>query len=134
MIKNYLKTTIRNLLRYKGFSSINIASLTIGVIACLIIGLFVWDERQYDSSIPGGENIYRIYDERKQNDAITHVAVVPPAYATFLKQNYPEVDVTARMLMSGDKYLMEVGEKRAYQDKGWFVDSSFLRIFSLILQ
>ena len=44
MIKNYLKTALRNLLRYKGFTVINIASLTIGITACLIIGLFVWDE------------------------------------------------------------------------------------------
>lgn len=55
MFKNYLKTAIRNLLRYKGFAVINIASLTIGIIGCLAIGLFVWDEWQYDKNIPGGE-------------------------------------------------------------------------------
>ena len=36
MIKNYLKTTVRNLLRYKGFALINILSLTIGIIGCLV--------------------------------------------------------------------------------------------------
>ena len=38
MIKNYLKTAFRNLLRYKGFALINIASLTIGMIGCFVIG------------------------------------------------------------------------------------------------
>ena len=52
MFKNYLKIALRNLLRYKGFTTINIASLTIGIIACLVIGLFVWDEIQYDKNIP----------------------------------------------------------------------------------
>src|SRR5215213_5898220 len=99
MFKNYLKTALRNLLRYKGFAIINIASLTIGIIGCLVIALFVWDEKQYDKNIPGGENIYRIYNERKNNDAITYAACVPPVFASFLKQQYPEVDATARILM-----------------------------------
>src|SRR6266496_4674392 len=131
MLKNYLKTAFRNLLRYKGFALINIASLTIGIIGCLVIGLFVWDEWQYDRNIPGGENVYRIYEQRKDNNAITYAAISPPAFATFLKQQYPEVDTTLRILMSGDKFLMEVGDKRAYEEKGWFVESSFFKMFPL---
>src|SRR5215204_3050732 len=133
MFKNYLKTAIRNLLRYKGFAIINISSLTIGIIGCLIIGLFVWDEWQYDKGIPDGENVYRIYDQHKNNDAITYGAPVAPAYASFLKRTYPEVDTTVRILMSRDKFLMELGEKRNYEDKGWFVESSFFRVFPLKL-
>jgi putative ABC transport system permease protein len=131
MFKNYLKTAFRNLLRYKGFALINIASLTIGIIGCMVIGLFVWDELQYDKSIPGGENVYRIYEERTDNNTITRAAVVPPAFATFLKQQYPEVDNTLRILMTGDKYLIEVGEKSAYEEKGFFTEASFFNIFSL---
>ena len=117
MFKNYLKTAFRNLLRYKGFSLINIASLTIGIVGCLVIGLFVWDELQYDKSIKDGENIYRIYEERNDNNSITYAACVPPAFASFVKQQYPEVETTARILMSGDKFLMEAGEKRIYEEK-----------------
>jgi len=131
MLKNYFKTAIRNLLRYKGFTFINILSLTIGIIGCLIIGLFVWDEQQYDKHIPGASNIYRVYDERKTNEATTYGATVAPMYATFLKSQYPEVDASARILMVGDKYLMEVGEKSGYEEKGRFVDSNFFQIFPL---
>src|SRR5688572_5797973 len=102
MFKNYLKTAIRNLLRYKGFTMINMASLTIGIMGCLLIGLFVWDEWQYDRDIPGAENVYRIYEQRSDHNNITYGAVVPPAYAGFL-QKYPEVDTSLRILMSGDK-------------------------------
>src|SRR5215204_3535100 len=131
MFKNYLKTAIRNLLRYKGFAIINISSLTIGIVGCLVIGLFVWDEWQYDKGIPGGGNVYRIYEQRKNNDAITYGAPVVPAYASFLQRTYPEVDTTTRILMTLDKFLMEVGEKRNYEDKGWFVESSFFDVFPL---
>jgi len=133
MIKNYLKTALRNLLRYQGFTVINIASLAIGITACLIIGLFVWDESQYDKNIPGGENIYRIYNQRNDNNNITYAACVAPAYATFLQKQYPEIDTTARIMMARDKFLVEVGDKKAYEEKGWLVDASFLRLFSLKL-
>jgi putative ABC transport system permease protein len=131
MIKNYLKTAIRNLLRYKGFSLINILSLVVGITGCLVIGSFVWDELQYDKFLKGGENIYRIYDERKDNNNTTYAACTPPAFATFLKQQYPEVETTMRILMTGDKFLLEAGDKRAYEEKGWFVEPSFFQIFPL---
>ncbi|HEV8505168.1 MAG TPA: ABC transporter permease [Chitinophagaceae bacterium] len=133
MIKNYLKTAFRNLLRYKGFALINIASLTIGMIGCFVIGLFVWDEWEYDKNIPGGSTIYRIYDQRNNNGNVTFQATTPPAFATFLKQQYPEVDTTLRILMADDKFLMESGDKKSYEDKGWFVESSFFKIFPLKL-
>src|SRR5215207_9525670 len=125
MFRNYLKTAIRNLWRYKGFALINILSLTIGIIGCLVIALFVWDEKQFDKFVPGGENIYRIYEQRNDNNVISYAAVVPPAFATFLKQQYPEVSTTARILMSGDKFLLENGDRKGYEEKGWIVDSTF---------
>lgn len=131
MFKNYLKTAIRNLWRYKGFASINILSLTIGIVGCLVIALFVWDEKRYDKFVPGGENVYRIYEERNSENAITYGATVPPAYATFLTHEYPEVAATARMMMRSDKYLMENGDKKGYEEKGWLVDSTFFKIFPI---
>jgi putative ABC transport system permease protein len=131
MFKNYLKTAFRNLRRYKGFSLINILSLAIGITGCLVIALFVWDEKKFDKSIEGGENIYRIYEEHNNSNVITYGASVPPAYATFLKRQYPEVDTTLRILMSGDKFLMEAAGKKGYEEKGWFVESSFFQVFPI---
>ena len=133
MLKNYFKTALRNLLRYKGFALINIASLTIGMVGCFVIGLFVWDEWQYDKNIPGGENVYRIYDQRNDNGNTTYMAPTPPAFASFLGQHYPEVDTTVRILMAEDRFLMEGGDRKSYEDKGLFVESSFFKIFPLKL-
>lgn len=133
MFKNYLKTALRTLFRYKGFALINIASLTIGIIGCLAIGLFVWDEWQYDKNIPGSESVYRIFNERKDHNNTLYQAPVPPAFATFLETQYPEVDTATRIMMTGDKFLMEAGDKKEYEDKGWFVESSFFKVFPLQL-
>lgn len=131
MFRNYLKTALRNLWRYKGFSLINIASLTIGIVGCLVIGVFVWDELKYDKWVPDGKNIYRLYEDRLDNGSSSLAAVTAPAYATFLQRNYPEVDTTLRILMSSDKFLLEVGEKKAYENKGWFAEPSFFAFFPI---
>lgn len=129
MFRNYLKTAWRNLSRHKGFTLINMLGLMIGLTGCLVIALFVWDEKQYDKDVPGGENVYRIYDQHNNNGIITYGAPVAPAYAPFLKNQYPEVDTTVRILMTGDKFLVEAGEKNGYEEKGWFVEPSFFSIF-----
>lgn len=132
MFKNYLKTAIRNLLRYKGFAFINILSLTIGIVGCLVIALFVWDEKQYDKWIPDGGNIYRVHELRNDNNVISNAAISPPMFAAYLKQNYPEVLSAARIMMTlNDKFLMENGDKKNYEDKGLMVDSTFFEIFPL---
>jgi putative ABC transport system permease protein len=59
------------------------------------------------------------------------MAPTPPAFASFLEQHYPEVGTTLRILMGGDKFLMEAGDKKGYEAKGWFVESSFFKIFPL---
>lgn len=129
MFRNYLKTAWRNLTRHKGFTMINLFGLTIGLTGCLVIGLFVWDELQFDKAVPQSETVYRVYEERTSDEGTTYNAPVPPAFATFLKNTYPEVDATLRILMTGDKFLMEKGEKSAFEEKGWFVESSFFKVF-----
>ena len=131
MFKNYLKTAIRNLLRSKGFTLINIASLAIGITGCLVIALFVIDELKFDRSIRGGENVYRIYTERSDNNVSTKAAVVAPAIASYLDQQYPEVDTTLRILMVSDKFLFEANQKSNYENKGWYTEASFFKLFPL---
>ena len=131
MFRNYLKVAIRNIGRYKGFSIINILGLAIGLTGCLLIGLFVWDENQYDKFVKDGDNIYRIILDRTNNTGTSPSANTPPVAATYLKQNYPEVEQVVRLMMWDGKMLMEVGEKREYQDKGIFTDSTFFSIFPL---
>ncbi len=60
MFKNYLKTAIRNLKRYKGYSFINLMGLAIGISCCIIILIYVQDEFSYDRYTEDYEQIYRI--------------------------------------------------------------------------
>ena len=133
MWKNYFKVALRNLYRYKGFSLINILGLAIGITGCLLIGLFVWDEWQYDKFVKEGDAVYRIYAKRTNENGTTFTANTPPAFATYLQQNYPEVAQTTRLMMWSGRMLLEVGENQGYEDKGLIADSTFFRIFPLQL-
>jgi len=132
MIRNFFKIAFRNISRHKGFSFINIAGLTLGLTACILIGLFVWDENQYDKFLPGGDQVYRIYDEYTNHDGTQTLAVSSPMLATTLKQDFPEVEQTARVMMQAEyKALFEAGNKKLYEQTGYFVDSTFFEVFPL---
>src|SRR6185503_9853291 len=105
MIKNYFKTALRALLRYKGFTLINTLGLSIAVTGCLVIGLFVRDEQQYDKFIKDGENIYRFYSKGNNATSSSSTASLPPMFATHIQQ-YPEVETTVRILMTPGRSLI----------------------------
>ncbi len=131
MWKNYFKIAFRNLYRYKGFTLINILGLAIGLTGCLLIGLFVWDENQYDEFVKDGNNIYRMYLKETAENSNRTLANTPPAFATYLKEIYPEVEQTSRLFLWSGKMLMEVGEERAYENKGFIADPNFFNLFPL---
>ena len=132
MIKNHFKIAWRNMLRHKGFSFLNIAGLALGFTACFLIALFIWDEYQFDKFLPNGDRVYRVYNQHTNNEGTEDLAVTYPMIATTLKQEFPEVEQTARILMLPDtKNLYEVGEKKIYLDRGSFVDSTFFQVIPL---
>ena len=67
MIKNYLKIALRNLWKYKSFSTINIAGLAIGMAACLLILQYVSFELSFDQFHNDVKDIYRVANDRFQN-------------------------------------------------------------------
>ena len=132
MLKNFFIVAFRNISRHKGFSFINILGLSFGLTACILIGLFVWDENQYDKFLPEANQVYRIFTEYTNNEGSQKMAVTPPVFATTLQRDFPEVEKTARvMMMASHKTLFEAGKNRLYEENGFFVDSTFFDVFPL---
>ena len=67
MFKNYFKTAWRNLIKNKVFSLINIAGLSIGMAACLLILQYVSFELSFDQFNNNAADIYRVVNDRYQN-------------------------------------------------------------------
>src|SRR5689334_10065588 len=133
MLANFLKTTFRNFVHHKSFSIINVLGLALGLTACLLIGLFVRDEEQFDRFIPGADRIYRVY-QQPDNDATAVMGLTPPAFATALKENYPEVEKVLRVMRLNSKELFETGNKKIYEEGGFIADSNFFELFPLPLK
>lgn len=72
MLQNYLKIALRNLLRNKVYSFINIFGLAIGVSACLVIFLLVSFELSFDNFHPNRDRIYRITSGFKNPDGSSY--------------------------------------------------------------
>ena len=60
MFRNYLLSALRNAVRQKLYTFINLAGLAIGLACAIFIGLFVWDELSYDRWIPQSRDLYRV--------------------------------------------------------------------------
>jgi len=60
MFKNFLKISIRNLLKHKSFALINILGLALGMMCCIIITKFVISEVGYDTYHENGDRLYRV--------------------------------------------------------------------------
>lgn len=129
MIKNYLKSAWRSFMKYKTFSAINIFSLTIGMAACMVIFLFVKDERSFDAFHEKKDKIYRLCEVQSfpgtntQNVALT-MGGMGPTMAT----EFPEIESFTRFWNWGDQ-LLELGEKKITIERVAGVDSSFFEIF-----
>jgi putative ABC transport system permease protein len=132
MFQSFFKTAFRYMALHKGFSFINIAGLTLGLTACILIGLFVQDEYLYDKFIPGGDRIYRIYDHFTSNEETADLAVGSPMITPTLLSASPEVESAARVMMLPKiKRLFEIGKIKSYEQSGYFVDSSFFKVFEI---
>lgn len=134
MIKNYLKIALRNLLRYKIFSFINIFGLAVGLACVVLILLWIVDEISYDRFHTRAKDIYRVVEMQKQGEEPFPVAVTPAPLAPELKSRYPEVQ-SATHMMAGWGLKVEAEDQVFYDQPVLLTDTDFFRIFDFrILQ
>src|SRR3979409_260515 len=119
MIKNYFKTALRNLLKNKTFSAINIIGLAIGMAVCIIIMLFVFYEESFDNF--HSKNIYRLNEVQKFEGMVAtqKVALSMFPMGPTLKNEFPEIKNFTRIHWT-DKVQMTYRDKRIYLPSVFF--------------
>ena len=131
MLRNYLKIALRTLWKNKVYSFINIGGLAVGLVGCLAIGLYVWDEYQHDRAVPQFENVYRLTERQKQADGIYEVAVTPGPLAPVIQRDFAEVHQTVRV---GQWFGQIQHQQKSLEAKKMrFVDASFFQFFGFKL-
>ena len=102
MFKSYFKLALRNIIRQKGFSFINIAGLTIGMACCMIILLFIQYEFSYENMHPDLDNIYRVLTiDKAMGTNSQRVGITIPALGPSIPEAFDEVEDFMRVTNQG---------------------------------
>ena len=138
MLRHFLQIAWRNLLKRKFYSLINVAGLAIGMACCVLIALYVMQEKSYDRYHTKHERIYRVLQTFRSVQK--GEALPPPQAADFqvwgnapvgeaLQQDFPQIERVVRF-MSPSSFLLEHKARRIQQDNILFMDSTAFDVFS----
>src|SRR6202008_102265 len=128
---SYLQIALRNLAKYKAFSTINIAGMAVSLASCLLISLFVYDEMSFDRYQPKGDRTYRVYNIITVENNDRRMAMVPYPYASHMKKDFAEVESTARIMDLYGEALFEVGDKKLMEGKGIFAETTIFDMLAI---
>ncbi|BAU54395.1 ABC transporter permease [Mucilaginibacter gotjawali] len=130
MIKNYIKTTLRSLLKNRSYSFLNIAGLAIGIACASLIFLWVQDEITYNHNYPKRDVLYKVYENQTYNGKISTFFGTPGPMWKAMKAEIPGIENAARMTGDGDNALFALGEK-AITEKGNWADPEIFQMLQL---
>ena len=130
MIKNYFKIAFRNLRKNKLYSIINVFGLTIGLAACLLIGVYINHELSYDRFNENANRIVRAtmeYGKEDVNTTATTGTKVGPQF----KRMFPQIEEYVRTFISHN--VVKSGDKMFDEPRILYADKAFFKIFSFHL-
>ncbi|MES2107390.1 MAG: ABC transporter permease [Bacteroidota bacterium] len=130
MIKNYIKTAFRGLMKNKGFTFINVFGLALGLATCLLIVFYVFDELSFDNYNEKADRVYRINNNIKFGGNENSYAVSPAPTAAAMKADFPEIEEVARFRNNGGNQVKK-GKQNIVEDRMIYADNSIFKIFTL---
>ncbi|WP_447766654.1 ABC transporter permease [Sphingobacterium faecium] len=131
MIRNNFKIAWRNLLKSKGYATINIIGLAIGMAAVLMIAIWIQNQSQFDNFYSNKDNLYRVWNKYEDVGQIGMSNITSGPASVTLKAEYPEVEHAARVYWNVDRLLSF--DENKIKSKGTEVDPSFMEMFDFKL-
>ncbi len=131
MLHNYLKIAFRSLWRNKVLAGINIFGLSVGIAACLLILVFVWDELSFDRFHRKGDRIARVTMEASMNGEEIKVALTGTKVAPAFSLDFPEVESAVRVYNAPK--VVQYHHKLFEEERFLYADSTFFQVFSFEL-
>lgn len=132
MIRNYFLVAMRNILKQKFYSLINILGLTAGITATLLILLYLNDELSYDRFHERIDRMYRIGIHARFSGKDVSGNWTPSPMAAALKSDIPEISDAVRLWQWGE-VVIKYEEKSFTENRVFHTDSNFFRFFSFRL-
>jgi len=130
MLKNYLKTALRNFEKHKVYTVINVLGLTVGLAFFILIGLYVRSELGYDRFHENKDRIYRVEQVLAHESGTETTAGCPTPLSGVLQAEIPEVESVTRVIIYGTLTYTTPDGRKFSGNKTIAVDPEFLGIFS----
>lgn len=130
MIRNYFKIALRNILKYKGYSFINIFGLATGMAVAILIGLWVFDEVSYDTYHKNHNRVMQVMQNLTNNGKVTTQPYLPYPLAEELRTSYGS-DFKSIALTSGvGSHLLTLADNKVNK-QGIFAEPQLVDMLSL---
>jgi putative ABC transport system permease protein len=123
MFKNYFKIALRNLVKHRASTLINIVGLALGMVCCLLILLWVQDELSFDRFHTQQDHLYELINKYDSYWSTTS----PLSLSTTLVKDFPEIEKATRYI---NRNIMTKHENTSNYESIGFVDPDFLDMFS----
>lgn len=132
MLRNYITIAWRNISRQKFYTLINVLGLAVGIAACLLIGLYICDELQYDRYNDKADRIYRVEAHARVGGNESYMTYRSASEASDLQEAFPEIERTVRFCQQGS-YLIKTadGNENIKESNVIWTDSTFFEVFSV---
>src|SRR5580658_2034539 len=130
MIRNHFLVAWRNLLKSKGFTSLNIIGLAVGMAVTLLIAIWAINEYSYDRFLPDYQQLYKIeVNFTSQHNGTTTQDQTSLSLVGVLRTEIPGIKRVAEALPMGQEtHDLWTGDKKLYLNGGT-VAPDFLRMF-----
>lgn len=122
---------IRNFLKNKGFTVINVIGLSVGLAATLLILLWIQDEYSFEKFNKNADELFRVEEDQFYSGARYHVTVTPHVAGPVWKQKIPEIKEQTRIYQWMPRLLFRKDEKVFFETSTGAVDSVFFKMFSV---
>jgi putative ABC transport system permease protein len=131
MIKSYLLTAYRNIVKNRFYSILNVFGPAIGIACAILILLYVKDELTFDKHSDKYYRTYRLESDFNISGKATVAGLVPMPMAPTLKDEYPEVEEFVRFAGFGiQDILFEYRDLKFFEDNIYFTDSTVFKVFN----
>ncbi|HWA35390.1 MAG TPA: ABC transporter permease, partial [Cyclobacteriaceae bacterium] len=138
MLRNFLITAARNLVRQRNTTAINVAGLMLGIAASLILFLLIKDQTSYDMYHSKSDRIYRVISEYDGSEGRNYSAGVQAVLPDAFRNDFPEAEVVTFTSYRSDAVILipqKSGEpKKYYEERGvTFAEPEFFKIFDRLV-
>lgn len=137
MIRNYLKIALRNLVRNKFYSAINILGLATGIACFVLITIFIRDELAYDQFHTKKEKIYRVCEKLDAEEGQGENSSSQPfPVAQALMTDYPHLIENAVRFFNFQEssHTLQYNDIKINEKRTFFADSGLFKIFDFELE